>query len=867
MRTQRRVFECLDQRIVLHGHPDGEMLDPDVTGDGLVDIFDVALVSRQWHTSGPLGDANFDGTVGIFDVAEVSNHFNAPPPHANDPAMRTEHLALLGTFSREQATDIAIQSGAWSDPHTWQDGTPPTLGDRVWIPANRAVVVDGVFADRVNWVRVDGELDFSSDRSTLLTVETLMGSATSRLVVDTPAGLETKVVFVDNGPIDTTWDAYAFSRGLVWHGSAILRGADKASFAFATGALEAGQQSFAVDDARGWTIGDKLVFAGDAITQVKYVGPVHTAQDDVRTILAIDGNLVTLDAPLAFAHGLVDGNLPVVQNLTRNVVLASETPGPQTGGHVMFMHNPNVEISYVAFQGLGRTDKLVVNTDPNGQGGGLENPRGRYALHIHRSGLAAPVFVTGIAIDGSPGWGLANHESFVNVRDSVSYNIVGAHFINETGNELGEFVNNVAVRSVGAHNPGQANNDRGAHDEGHTGHGFWVNGGGILVEGNIAVGHTGAAFFLNRGLTPQQSKAFVVRDNLAWGGPAAMTVWALANNTNWSEWSVIENNTLVGALFQGYSGEIVYRNNRILADGVATTGISHTGVNFDVRFIDNTVVGFSVGMWLNSERKGLVQGGFYDNLNVNMLVHNTQQNRAREITIENPSFGTRAKYNIEMSPTFFSYNIARAYTDGSNGVEYKYGAPPDWRRLFTQTSLGAASTVKYNGDYLYFDIQGPEFDLASVSRWTSDLFQTDDGDYRKTADLWSEFGLAIGNVVVPSDAQKVDGIRGWVASAPATVLTELQTLSPTATPSLSGFVARVRDTSGTEYSSEPVNLQGSHWNVVKVNVAGVERGVLVYGIDIASVLAHMGTKALEGDANRDGIVDIFDLAAVNRQAA
>lgn len=47
----------------------------DVNFDGLVDIFDINLVSTSWSTPGPVGDANEDHVVDIFDINVISSHW------------------------------------------------------------------------------------------------------------------------------------------------------------------------------------------------------------------------------------------------------------------------------------------------------------------------------------------------------------------------------------------------------------------------------------------------------------------------------------------------------------------------------------------------------------------------------------------------------------------------------------------------------------------------------------------------------------------------------------------------------------------------------------------------------------------------
>src|SRR5262249_57969814 len=61
------------------------------------------------------------------------------------------------------------------------------------------------------------------------------------------------------------------------------------------------------------------------------------------------------------------------------------------------------------------------------------------------------------------------------------------------GDGIGPFRRNLAVRSTGS---GQDTVARNAlQDFGHEGSGFWLQGGGVAVEDNVAAGHRDAAFF------------------------------------------------------------------------------------------------------------------------------------------------------------------------------------------------------------------------------------------------------------------------------------------------------------------------------------------------------------------------------------
>ncbi len=61
------------------GAADPLFLDADVNMDGLVDIFDINVVSTNWGGAGPMGDANSDGAVDIFDINLISGSWGALP--------------------------------------------------------------------------------------------------------------------------------------------------------------------------------------------------------------------------------------------------------------------------------------------------------------------------------------------------------------------------------------------------------------------------------------------------------------------------------------------------------------------------------------------------------------------------------------------------------------------------------------------------------------------------------------------------------------------------------------------------------------------------------------------------------------------
>ncbi len=126
------------------------------------------------------------------------------------------------------------------------------------------------------------------------------------------------------------------------------------------------------------------------------------------------------------------------------------------------------------------------------------NPRGRYAVHFHRTGTHyedEPATIDNSVVVDSPGWGIVNHSSYVNVTDNVVFNAVGAAFVTETGDEIGSFDHNLAMHSLGS---GQFIKSRElVQDFGHQGDGFWLQGGNVSIANNVVTGmrHSGFVFF------------------------------------------------------------------------------------------------------------------------------------------------------------------------------------------------------------------------------------------------------------------------------------------------------------------------------------------------------------------------------------
>ncbi|MEO1495455.1 MAG: hypothetical protein AAFV19_25235, partial [Pseudomonadota bacterium] len=147
-------------------------------------------------------------------------------------------------------------------------------------------------------------------------------------------------------------------------------------------------------------------------------------------------------------------------------------------GHVMFMHNDDVEVLNAEFFELGRTDKSILISKAvdtlreklaageirDGSVSAVENflateaaasehnEAGRYALHFHRTGvddLDNPAVAEGNAIWGSPGWGMVHHDANVNMISNAVFGVVGGGIVAEAGNETGIWADNIVIQTTG----------------------------------------------------------------------------------------------------------------------------------------------------------------------------------------------------------------------------------------------------------------------------------------------------------------------------------------------------------------------------------------------------------------------------------
>ena len=446
--------------------------------------------------------------------------------HADDPKMAAEHDALLHLVPRAEATHVAIANGDWFDPDTWYEGHIPGAGAKVLIPDGVHVTYDGESDASLFTVRVDGELSFATDSNTKMVVDTLVVTGTGHLEIGTAdhpveAGVHANIVIADNGDINVHWDPTLLSRGIISHGAVEIHGAEKTSFLKVADAPMTGDKVIQLADVpEGWKVGDTILISGTHKEGWTWQGGEKVfvaSQDEEVTITSITGGKITIDKPLAFDHDTPRADLfAYVANMTRNITVSSEH-GEATEvshrGHVMFMHSDDVDVEYASFNDLGRTDKSKPAFDVStlDHVDADSNIKGRYSLHFHKTGTGDPehpAIAIGNTVSGSPGWGFVQHSSNANFIDNVAFDIFGAAFAAEDGDETGIWLHNMAIRtegigytaaSVKGDGPiGDIEGDRARHDNGRSGDGFFFAGRLVEAADNVAVNTTFGYVWMSR---------------------------------------------------------------------------------------------------------------------------------------------------------------------------------------------------------------------------------------------------------------------------------------------------------------------------------------------------------------------------------
>ncbi|MBC8138324.1 MAG: G8 domain-containing protein, partial [Fibrella sp.] len=311
-----------------------------------------------------------------------------------DSAMVAEHDRMLALVPTNQATHVAVGSGPWNSGSTWNTGNVPGNDAKVYIPAGRTVTYNSNATTPIRWLRVEGKITFQNNINTALYVDTIVVDENAEWEQGTTgapiqSSVRSEIVFTDTGAIDTTnYDPSFVSRGLLSHGKVRICGTTVTPFLKTNSALGVGATAAALQSTpTGWQTGDTIVVSG---TSLKYRNPsggdfTPISSDEQRTLATLSGGNIGLSSGLSTARPVEYpsfGLYSYVSNYSRNVYFRSaNTADASRRGHVMFMHNRDVDVRYAGFYSLGRTRKDIdVTSSATSALPAGNNPRGRYAV-------------------------------------------------------------------------------------------------------------------------------------------------------------------------------------------------------------------------------------------------------------------------------------------------------------------------------------------------------------------------------------------------------------------------------------------------------------------------------------------------------
>ncbi|MCW8876535.1 MAG: G8 domain-containing protein [Kangiellaceae bacterium] len=733
------------------------------------------------------------------------------------------------TSATTTTSPVMVSSGNWSDENTWQDKAFPADGSEFVVPGGYTLIVDGEISSKVKTLTIDGALIFSHDRNTQLNVGTLIANHESLLQIGTAeqpvsASYNAKIMFADFGPITQQTDAKQLRRGAILKGKVVVYGAQKTAWSGLLNQPIAGESSVTLKQTpHGWKAGDRLVIAA--------TDPKDPASDELVTINSIDGETIHLSSPLLKDHRAPKSDLTVhIANLSRNIEFYSENPSIKHRGHVMFMHNLDVDVNYARFYQLGRTDKSVPLDDwsfPNLDESPpvvleRENIRGRYSVHFHRGGVdinAVPAKIRGNVVEDDPGWAYVNHSSNVDFIDNVSYKVVGGAYQTEAGDELGSFINNIALHTVNPTFPlldgfqGAPDFREDRQDFAFQGDAFWIHGGGVKLEGNVVAGASGHAFIYwpegliepNTGMMKfktsnipnanlpesiQQIDIWYVptssfKNNTAYSATKGLTFFYLHSSFFRLEEQVtaeyLENlhstfedvllwNMRQNAVELNFTEKVTFKNFRLYGNGdkqVIGVDANHFHNMNDLNFENFHIEGFGIGMDVPTQGKINIEGGHFANL-TDFRVANPQAN-SRHLSFNNISFGSSEYFNqqeqvkIEMKPDF------TLIAEVQNGLESEDSVASKHPLFFLMPDRIYLNFNEFNNRSLYFLEQIPDFiPMTSANKDGPNGYSTPQQYVDKTNQtLLNEFGVYFGSTFKPDDASTSTLVKNGLVGSPS----------------------------------------------------------------------------------------------------
>jgi hypothetical protein len=464
---------------------------------------------------------------------------------------------------------------------------------------------------------------------------------------------------------------------------------------------------------------------------------------------------------------------------------------------------------------LNSSGKLVSGTGTN--------PRDRDSVDFYRittNSSTSPATVSGSTVVHSPGWGFTNHSSYVNFTNDVAYDVNGASFVGEAGDEIGSFNTDMAIHSAGTSDNNFYDAARVAvQDWAHEGDGFWGQGNGISMLNNIAIGQASSGYYYM--YKPYTSPVQNVK-------PSSLAINFHNNLAESDDYALFPRYETGGGVFDGLTAHncITGYKQQYCSDPSGATGITlqnsflygtpfsdygitlpvESAVNFVA--LNDTVIGYPTGMGVSEQDDQTITGGTWNNT-VNIQIPTSVDSTGRTITISNPTFVTSSNPN--------HYDIYFMNTFGD---------------VFTRNinAFFMPNQVLYNGDQLYAPWQALDYvpfptqpNPPGAPALPAALIGL------TNQQLVSQFGLAMGGAL-SGQSLAIAAVTNATVGPVATYPPMLYYANPWSTNQLTGYVVQYTLTKGgTVYTVGTYNLS-LWWNMFTFTDAnGILRTEFVLG--------------------------------------
>lgn len=313
---------------------------------------------------------------------------------ADDLALRAG-----GTVSREFS---ALKSGTWSDATVW-GGTRPTSGAQVKIPTGIKVIYDMETSPSLKTLDVFGTLEFFVEKSVRLSARQI--TVRGALTVGTPeaplaSGKTAEIVLTGVASTAVGDDGLTIDGGtLSLHGAPAGRAWSKLA-----APAESGAAKITLTDAVAWPVGSEIAI----------LGATYADAHETRIIKAVDGAVLTLDAPLDEAHRSEPGLQSEVVLLDRNVAVSGAGDG--FGSYVRGINRAKIDVSNAVFEKLGRKGAF-----------------GQYPLYF--DGLTAPILRESVIRASGNRCASLRQTISARIEGNVAFGVYGHCFTTEDGAE------------------------------------------------------------------------------------------------------------------------------------------------------------------------------------------------------------------------------------------------------------------------------------------------------------------------------------------------------------------------------------------------------------------------------------------------